>query len=158
VCKFSLEGSGELLRVALDCLINIKDFFIKKIDNAHFYLFTRRWQQEELANKVTDLTALQKCVMEWILENQGNVVGIGISYHGNRDLLDSFIHLKQNDVILLGPNDYGSGAWSQLSISFSHQSDLITIRSALRKEGLRKDHSSVCESVFHRLTALSSGA
>lgn len=153
MCKFSLEGSGGLLNVLFEHLIKVTDWSYKKISDTHYYLFTQRRRRNQLYINAFNLTGLQRCVMLWILDSRTKTVGPSISYAPNRDLLDCFILLERNNLILLDHKNEINGTWTELSVFFEYpESDPSIIRNALSKGKVQLlDSTDTCKQVFLRL-------
>ena len=151
MCKFALEGSGDLLDVIFKNLINIKDWFYRNISNTNYYLLTQRPRRKKLYINAFNLTGLQRCVMLWILKSPTKTVGPSISYAANRDILDCFISLESKNLICLDHSDEISGTWTRLSIFFRYEeSDPGIIGKALSSVNATDD----CTTVFDRLTEM----
>ena len=91
--------------------------------------------------------------MLWILDSRTKTVGPSISYEKNQDLLNCFILLERNNLILLDHRNEINGTWTALSVFFEYpESDPSIIRNALSKGKVQLlDSTDTCKQVFERL-------
>lgn len=160
--KFSLEGADGLLNVLSKRLIELKNWFHIKIDNAYYYFFAQCPRRKEIKNKANNLEGPERCIMQWILDWPAKTVGASINDEGNRDLLRCFESLESKKLIILDHTKNANGTWINISVSFEFlESNPETVQKIIRK-ALDKGNSSLngstdCQQVLDRLQRLASG-
>ena len=160
--KFSLEGADGLLNVLSKRLIELKNWFHIKIDNAYYYFFAQCPRRKEIKNKANNLEGPERCVMQWILDWPAKTVGASINEKGNCNLLHCFESLESKKLIILDHTKNVNGTWINISVSFEFlESNPETVQKIIRK-ALDKGNSSLngstdCQQVLDRLQRLASG-